>query len=138
MLKSRIERKADLKMNDKGDLEGKITITFTGLESADRRAEERFADDAARRKYLEDEVREWVAGACEVELLGQPDWKGSSPSMVASFSLKMPAWALAAGRRFLMPAGIFGGTEKHMFEHADREHPVYFRISLTTRRRSDH
>lgn len=126
--KSRILRKAELKLTDSGDLEGKVTVTYTGLESSLRRTEERFADDAARKKYLEDDVKEWLAGASEVELTSQPDWKSSSAAMEAVFSLKVPGWASAAGRRSFLPVGLFCATEKHLFERTDRVHPIYFQF----------
>lgn len=133
--KSLVLRKAELKLTDTGDLEGKVTVTFTGLESSHRRMEERFADDAARKKYLEDDVKEWVANNSEVELTSQPDWKSSSASMAAVFALKVPGWASAAGTRSLLPMALFGATEKHLFEHADRVHPVYF--SFPSQREDD-
>jgi len=125
---SRILRKGDFRLTENGDLEGKVTVTYTGLESSRRRAEERFADDAARKRQLEDDVKEWVATASEIELTSSPDWKDSSASMEAVFSLKIPGWASAAGRRSLLPAGVFCAAEKHLFEHAERVHPIYFQF----------
>jgi hypothetical protein len=125
---SLIERSAQLKLTDTGDLEGKLTVTFTGLECSRRRAEQQFADEAARQKVLEDEVRDWISASSEVELTGSPDWKNSSESMVAVFSLKVPGWASAAGRRSFLPMSLFCATEKHLFEHTDRVHPIYFQF----------
>ena len=122
---SGIQRKAELKLTETGDLEGKLTVTYTGLEAAQRRVEERLADDTQRKKLLEDEVRWAIPAACEVELTNQPDWKSSS-SLVAEYTLKIPGWASAAGRRALLPVGLFGAPEKHLFDHADRVHPIYF------------
>ena len=121
---SAIQRKAQLKLADTGDLEGKVVITYTGLEASQRRLQERLADDTERKKYLEDEVKEAVPVACEVELTNQPDWKSSSPSFVAEFSLKVPGWVAGAGRRALMPVGLFSAPEKRLFDHADRVHPI--------------
>jgi hypothetical protein len=121
-----IRRKADLKLNDTGDLEGKVTITFTGLEGSRRRVEERQADDAARKKFLEDELKESIPAASEVELSNQPDWKSSTPPLVAEFTLKVPGWAAGAGRRALLPVGLFGAQEKQLFSHADRVQSIYF------------
>jgi hypothetical protein len=45
---------------------------------------------------------------------------------VAEFSLKVPGWVSSAGKRALCPVGLFGGPEKHMFEHSNRVHPLYF------------
>jgi hypothetical protein len=124
---SKIQRKADLKVDEAtGGLEGKVTVTFTGLEAADRRVEERLADDAQKKKYLEDEVKDSIPAACEVELTNQPDWKGSSPSMTAEYQVKIPGWVAGAGRHALLTLGVFSAPEKHLFDHADRMQPIYF------------
>jgi len=123
---SQIERKARLKLSDTGDLEGNLTVTFTGLEAMNRRVEERHSDDTERKRYLEDQVKEYIPVAAELELTNQPDWKSSSRPLVAEFTLKIPGWVSGAGRRALLPVGIFSATEKGMFEHANRVHPIYF------------
>jgi hypothetical protein len=123
---SQIERKAKLKLSDAGDLEGNLTVTFTGLEAMNRRLEERHSDETDRKKYLEDQVKEYIPAAAELELTNQPDWKSSSRPLVAEFTLKIPGWVSGAGRRALLPVGIFSATEKTMFEHANRVHPIYF------------
>lgn len=123
---SRIQRSAELRLTDAGDLEGKLTVTFTGLESSQRRAEERFADEVGRKEALEAEVKGWIPTASEVELTNKPDWNSSSLSMVAEFRVKVPNWVSETGSRALLPVGLFGASEKHMFDHANRVHPIYF------------
>ncbi len=123
---SKIQRTAKLKLSDEGDLEGKLTVTYSGLEALNRRVEERNQDTTERKKYLEDEVKEWVPAASEVELTTQPEWKSSSPSMVAEFSFKVPGWGTGAGKRMLLPVGLFTNGEKRVFDHAERLHPIYF------------
>jgi hypothetical protein len=125
--KSRIDRTANLKLSSEtGGLEGKLTLTFTGLEAMRRRTEERNADETERKTFLENEVKEFIPAASEVELTKQPDWKSSDPSLVAEFDVKIPGWASSAGHRALLPVGLFSQTEKHLFEHANRTHPLYF------------
>jgi hypothetical protein len=121
-----IERKAKLQLSESGELEGKVTVTFTGLEAMSRRVEQRHSDDVERKKYLEDQVREYIPAAVELDLTNQPDWKSSSPSLVAEFNLKIPGWVSGAGHRALLPVGIFSATEKHVFEHGNRVYPIYF------------
>ncbi|MGA8270429.1 MAG: DUF3857 domain-containing protein [Candidatus Sulfotelmatobacter sp.] len=123
---SRIERHAKLQLSETGDLEGKLTVTFTGLEAMSRRVEQRHSDDAEKKKFLEEQVREYIPAAVELDLTNQPDWKSSSQPLVAEFSLKIPGWVSGAGRRALLPVGIFSAPEKHIFEHANRVHPLYF------------
>jgi len=120
-----IQRKAELKLTETGELEGKLIVTYTGLEASHRRVQQRLADEAERKKFLEDEVRESIPVACDVELTNQPDWKSSS-SLVAEYTLKVTGWVSGAGRRALLPVGLFAAPEKHLFDHAQRVHPVYF------------
>jgi hypothetical protein len=123
---SSVTRKAELKLSDTGELEGKLIITYTGLEASRRRVEERFADDTERKKYLEDEVKETVPIVCDVELTNQPDWKNSGVPLSAEYTLKVGGWISGAGRRALFPVGLFSAPEKHLFDHANRVHPIYF------------
>jgi hypothetical protein len=123
---SRIVRSADLTLSETGDLEGKLAITFTGLEAMQRRLEERNEDESARKKLLEDQAKEYIPAACDVDLTNTPDWKGSSTPLVAEFKLKIPGWVSGAGRRALLPTGLFSASEKRLFEHEQRVHPIYF------------
>jgi hypothetical protein len=101
-------------------------VTYSGLEAEWRRVEERNEDEAQRKKFLEDEVKEAVPVGIEVELTNKPEWNGSTPTLVAEFDLKVPGWISGAGRRALLPVGLFSAPEKHMCEHATRVHPLYF------------
>jgi hypothetical protein len=123
---SRTERKADLKLTDEGALEGKLTVTFVGLEALWRRIEERNEDETNRKKFLEDQVKESIPTGIDVDLTNKPDWGSSMATLTAEFDLKVPGWASGAGRRALLPVGLFGAPEKHAFEHAERVHAIYF------------
>jgi transglutaminase-like putative cysteine protease len=124
---SRIERHANLTLSAAtGGLEGKLTITFTGLEGMRRRLEERHDDEADRKKFLENQAKEYIPAASEVELKNKPDWNDSSKPLIAEYDVKIPGWGAGAGRRVLLPVGIFSATEKHVFDHAERVFPIYF------------
>ena len=123
---SRIERRAKLKLSDTGDLEGKLTLTYTGLEAMYHRLDVRHSDEITRKKLLEDRVKSQVPVAAEAELTNQPDWSSSETPLVAEFDLKIPGWASNAGKRVLIPAAVFTAGEKHTFEHASHVYPIYF------------
>jgi Domain of Unknown Function with PDB structure (DUF3857) len=126
---SRIQRKAELKVNETtGGLEGKVTLTYTGLEAWQRRVEKRLSDDAERKNFLEEELRDSIPAGCDVDLTNQPDWKSSSSPLIAEFTLKVPGWISGAGKRALLPVGLFSAAEKRMFDHAERVNPVYFQF----------
>jgi hypothetical protein len=123
---SQIEHVAKLKLSDTGDLEGKLTLTYTGLEAMYHRLEERHADDVARKKFLEERVTSQIGVPAEAALINQPDWASSETPLVAEFNLKIPGWTANAGRKVLIPAAMFTVGEKKVFEHANRVHPIYY------------
>jgi hypothetical protein len=123
---SRVERKVVVKLDTSGTLEGKVTATYTGLEASRRRIAERNEDATERRKFLEDEIEADVPTGIDVKLTNSPDWTGAETPLVAEFEFSVPGWAAAAGNRALVPVGLFGGSEKHIFEHGARVHPLYF------------
>jgi len=123
---SQIKRAATLTLSDSGDLEGKLTVTYTGLAAMYHRIENRNADEVARKKFLEDTIKGQIAGASEAQLTNQPDWSHSEPPLVAEFEIKIPGWASNAGKRTMLPAGVFTAYEKKLFEQEHRVHPIYF------------
>jgi hypothetical protein len=128
---SRIERKANLSVAETGDLEGELTVTFTGLEALRMRLDKQHDDDSDRKKYLEDLIKDGVPVAAEVQLTNKPDWGGSSTALTAEFKIKVPGWMSGAGRRAMLPTGIFTANEKNVFVHTERTHPIYFEFPFS-------
>jgi hypothetical protein len=127
---SRIERKAQMKLADDGSMNGTVKLTFTGLAAQARRLEERQEDATERKKYLEEELKDAIPVGSEVELKSTPDWSSSEAPLEGEFHVSVPGWLSAAGRKALLPAGLFSAPEKHLFEHADRVYPVYYHYSF--------
>ena len=123
---SKVERTAKLKLTDSGDLEGKVVLKFTGLEAWQRRVGERHVDETGRKEFLENQVKEYVPAAMEADLTNKPDWSSSEAPLVAEYSVKIPGWASGAGRRAMLGVGLFSASEKHVFDHTNRIHPIYF------------
>ena len=125
---SRVERTASLQMDEKGALTGTLAVVFTGLKAQQLRVNARDADVAERKKQLEDEVKGWIPVEVEVSLKNSPDWDSSSDRLQADFELAMRGWATSSGRRAFFALGLFSGQTDHLFESADRVHPVYFKF----------
>jgi hypothetical protein len=126
---SRIIRKADLKLDQGGSLEGKVTVTYTGLEALWRRIEERNEDDTDRTQFMEDQIKYDIPTGIDVKLTNKPDWTSSEPTLVAEYDLTVPGWASGAGQRTLLAVGLFGSKEKRKFETPSRVHPLYFNFA---------
>lgn len=123
---SRVQRSAHLKLTDDGSLEGKLTVTYGGLSSMYHRLDVLNSDDAARRQYLEDDLKAQIPLQGQFELTNKPDWVNPAAPLVAEFNVKIPNWSSSAGKRIVMPAALFGAADRHVFEHAERVHPIYF------------
>jgi hypothetical protein len=123
---SQVRREAKLKLSDTGDLEGQLTVTYTGLQAMYHRREQRHEDEIARKKYLEDAVKAQIPAAADVELTNKPDWTSTGTPLVAVVDLKIPDWSSSAGKRATLPVGFFSQHEKRVFEHTNRVYPIYF------------
>lgn len=107
---SRVERQAVFALSATGDLEGTVTVTYSGLEALWRRIHERNEDDAARKSMLEAEIKAAINAGSEVALTNEPKWERSEENLVAEFSVHVPGWAAMAGHRRVMSVGLFGGA----------------------------
>ncbi len=122
---SRVVRKATMALDEHGVLKGTLTVTYSGQEALTRRLWQREADETSRKQFLENEIKQSVPTGIDIELTNHPDWQSTAPTLVAQFDVRVPGWASAAGSRWLVPAALFGATERHAFEHATRVYPVY-------------
>jgi hypothetical protein len=122
---SQLLRTARLKISEAGDLEGTLTVTYTGLQAMGLRREMLDADDIERKTFLEDEAKRYVPVASELQLKNKGDWGATEAPLVAEFEMKVSAWASIAGQRVVFPVGLFGAGEKHVFDRTVRVHPIY-------------
>jgi hypothetical protein len=67
-----------------------------------------------------------------VKLTNKPDWNSSEDEFVVEYEISVPGWASSAGKRALVPMGLFSGAQRHIFEHADRTYPIYFSFPFET------
>jgi len=111
---SQIVRKADFKISDDGSLEGKVAVTYTGLEEPPPAGSlggirtPRPARNISRMSF-----KDYVPASIDVELKNQPDWESSEKPLVAEYEVKIPGWVSSAGRRALMARGnLVCSTEK--------------------------
>jgi hypothetical protein len=118
-------RKATLTIDGEGGVEGTVTVSFAGQEALERRISARNMDQTARKKALEQEVKDWAPAAATVELTSAVNWEETDQPLRATFSIKVPDYAAATGRRMLFRAGFFEGNSK-LFQSATRTHDIYF------------
>jgi hypothetical protein len=130
---SAVERRAQLKLDESGGLEGTVIVTYSGLEAFDRRFDARTLDLVAKRESLEKELQKWIPRPSEVTLQNQPQWSRSNSALTAEFHVKIKDWATPAGQRLLCPEGVFSGADHSSFQLDTRIHDLYFPFPSETR-----
>lgn len=121
-----IERRATLRLNEDGSVEGKVTVQFEGHWAISRRFDAEDEDEEAQRKMLEDEIKRWLPDSASVTLEQAGPWEESDAPVRVVFAVKVPEFATATGQRLLLPMGFFQTQGRQAFGHQRRVHPVYF------------
>ncbi len=123
---ARTERKATLRLAPDGTLEGKGHVVFHGQEALRRRLRAFEKDDSARREQVEEELKGWLPAEATVEVDSIQHWENPEEPLRVEFTVEASDLATVAGRRLLLPLGVFQTNEGSPFQHAKRVHPVYF------------
>ncbi|HEX8172821.1 MAG TPA: DUF3857 domain-containing protein [Thermoanaerobaculia bacterium] len=119
-------RKAELKLAD-DVLSGTVTVTYLGEDALVERLHALNDDDAARRKSLEDDVKQWLGEGATATLKNVTGLVASSdPQVVATFDVTAPNLVSHAGSRIVVPLSVFAASGKNPFSAATRVHPIYF------------
>ena len=124
--KATTRRNAEMALDKGGNLTGTITVKFEGGEALEHRLDELDTDEAGKKKDLEDELQGWLPTGAIIKLTKSEGWETSDGPLTATFSVDMPGYASAAGKRFLVPAYLFQAKQMDAFKHVDRKYPVYF------------
>jgi hypothetical protein len=125
--KDAIERReADLKLNSDGGLSGKVILRFFGQEALSLRLGAIREDEAQRRKELEESLKSMFVQGATVKLLKVEGWEDSQVPLSVEFEVEVPNFAVPAGKRLILPLGVFHSHEKNPFSTARRTHPIYF------------
>jgi hypothetical protein len=120
-----LERHSSFKMDNDGNLQGKLDVTFRGQEALGRRLLAVSKDEAGRRKELEDEVKKWLPQNAVIKLSTVSGWDASEMPLQAAFDVEVPSFASQAGGRLLVPAILFHTGWEKSFTSSQREYPVY-------------
>lgn len=117
---------ADLKLSSDGGLGGKIAIIYFGQEALSMRLGAIREDNVQRRNGLEESVKNRLVQGATVNLLKVEGWEDSQVPLRAEFEVEVPNFATPAGKRLILPLGVFHSREKNPFSTTRRTHPLYF------------
>jgi hypothetical protein len=124
--KATIRRNADLALDGDGNLTGTVTVKFEGGDALERRLDELQADEAGKKKDLEDEVQGWLPNGASAKLAKAEGWETSDGPLTTTFTINIPSYASSTGKRLLVPGYLFQARQMDAFKHVERKFPVYF------------
>jgi Domain of Unknown Function with PDB structure (DUF3857)/Transglutaminase-like superfamily len=123
--KSRVQRRAKLKLLDDGTLEGDVTIEYSGHFAVERKEEIDEESDSAREESLKAELKDQMSAAEITNIKIQNVTDHVNP-LIYSYHVRFPGYAQRTGKRlFLQPAFFQHGIEP-MFATRSRKNQVYF------------
>ncbi len=124
-----IERRADLKVQPDGALEGTLEILYSGQEALDLRLSAYDEDDAGRRKIAEDQVKDLTPAGVTVDIDSVSGWQDSEQPLRIACHLHAARFASLTAHRMLFPMSVFQVGQKNPYNKTYRVNPVYFQHS---------
>jgi hypothetical protein len=124
-----IERRADLKVQPDGALEGTLEILYTGQEALDLRLSAYDEDDAGRRKIAEDQVKDLTPPGVTVDIDSVIGWHDSEQPLRIACHLHAARFASLTPHRMLFPMSVFQLEQKNPYNKTYRANPIYFQHS---------
>lgn len=123
--KSKILRKATLKLGEDGSLEGDVRIEYTGHASNDRKERMQNQSPEAHSKALTDLLKARMPSA-EISDIRIENVKDPVRNLTEIYHLRIPDYAQRTGKRILFQPAVFQYGQKPIFPNQTRRHPVYF------------
>jgi hypothetical protein len=126
------KRVARVTLADDGSLRGTVIVIWARGEALVQRLGGVRTDDSGRKKEMENEVREMLPNGSRVDFVSATGWEDPEAQLSATFKVEVPSFASNAGKRMLVPTGLFETNNRQPFTHGERKHPVYFNYPYYT------
>jgi hypothetical protein len=123
---SAVERHAQLALDTQGSLSGTLTVRFTGQRALTRKQQGRNQDAEGRKKEMENEVKRGLYGNAKFTVTKISGWEKSDDPLVVEGRVTLPGIAESAGRRLLLPVGLYEVGQRQLFEPSSRVQDIYF------------
>lgn len=120
------QRIARVKLDEHGNLSGKILLGMQGQEAVTHRIDAAKTDEVGRNKSLEDELKALLPFTATVKLDSTTGWSNPDEMLKTIYTVEIPGFASVTGKHMLLPIGLFEGNNKQPFTHAERKTPIYF------------
>ncbi|SNS49059.1 Transglutaminase-like superfamily protein [Granulicella rosea] len=127
-----VKRIADLKMDEHGEVTGKVDLSYTGDPALSWRQEALRGDDTSLNKDLRESLEAMMPSGLEIRVTGVEAIADYDKPLVVHYTVSGVA-GNATGKRLLAPSDIFVASAKPTFSVKQRTTPVYFHYASVTR-----
>jgi len=124
-----MRRTAKVALAADGTLKGELTVEFSGQDALLQRLDALDTDEAGRKKSLEALVEGWLPKDAVVKLQNATGWENAESPLIGNFSIEVPNFGSAAGKRMVVPAIFF--PQKNWLLHEVRKYPIVFAYPFT-------
>jgi hypothetical protein len=122
---SRVQRVANLTMDEQGTTTGTVKITFTGSPALQWRQSSLIGDATSFEQELRVDTEGVLPNGMDVKVASIDKLQDYEQPLTVVFDVK-GAIGSSTGKRLLIPGDIFESNSKPAFPHEKREIPVYF------------
>jgi hypothetical protein len=123
--KSPSHRSAHLTLNQSGDLEGDVTMTYGGHQALNRRRDDFRNSDSKREENFKEEFKSKI-GSAEISELRIENFNDNSKPLTYTFKVKVPNYAQRVGKRMFLQPGFFEYGSGPVFTAATRTYDISF------------
>src|SRR5215469_2067841 len=123
---SSLERTAELELQPDGTLEGNVEATFTRHEAMMLRWSGMDADEAGRKKLVEEKVKAWLPPGTAIEIKTMGAWEDAEQPLRIQLHFHAPHFGVLSSKRMLLPISVFQTNNETLLPQAYRREPVYF------------
>jgi transglutaminase-like putative cysteine protease len=122
---SRIQRIADLKMDEHGIVTGTVKMAYTGAPALSWRHRSLTGDSTSLEQQLKANMESLLPAGMDVKVGDIQQLTDYEQPLVVNYTVKGPI-ASSAGKRILLSSDLFESNSKPTFPHEKRDLSVYF------------
>ena len=127
----RVDRTAELKMSEQGEVNGKMIVRYEGAAALRWRQQSLTGDETSLNKNLEIAAEGLLPGGMEIKVASIGRLKEYEQPLTVTYEIK-GAVGSSTGRRLMVPVDLFEANTKVSFAHEKRDTSVYFEYPFMT------
>lgn len=119
------KRTGRFSLSAEGTLEGTVKIEYGGHQAIERRRDEHRDSPSKREENIKDQIKSRISTA-EITDLVISNFDDNTKPLTYTFKVRVPNYALKAGRRLIVQPGFFEHGSDAVFTSATRTYSIYF------------